>query len=106
MTSAELAQEVAAFIEECQARVMGVGNEQYSMGDKQKFEVMSIDELIEYTEEELRDMAVYACMNHIRLRRLREALAARGLTGHADKLVPVRVAVTQLDISDNPKGMR
>ena len=80
MKSEELSKEVDTFIRECQGRVMGVGAEQYSMGDVQKFEVMPLDDLLEYAQEELRDMAVYACMNHIRLQRVRDALARRGLT--------------------------
>lgn len=77
MTSQELANEVQAFVDECMARVNGVGKEQYSFGGTQKFEIMPLDSLFEYAEEELRDMAVYACMNHIRLRRLRAVLRAR-----------------------------
>lgn len=77
MTSAELAKEVEAIISECTARVLGVGQEQYSYGDKQKFETMPLDELFEFAEEELRDQIVYACMLRSRLRRLRDAVDAR-----------------------------
>ena len=85
--------------QEQQEALLGVGAEQYSMGDKQKFEVMPLDQLLEYAEEELRDMAVYACMNHIRLRRLREALAQR-------QVAEVRVIddIQLTEVSLTPQG--
>lgn len=73
MTSDQLADEVAQFIAECAARVRGVGKDQYEGKGFQKFETMEMDELFEYLEEELRDVANYAAFLVIRLRRIRAA---------------------------------
>lgn len=75
MTPQELADEVTQMIEECRERVTGVGATQYyEQGKPQKFETMALDDLLEYAEEELRDLVVYAVMARIRFRRLRDAL--------------------------------
>ena len=74
MTSEELADEVTSIVEECRVRVLGIGKEQYSEGEHQRFETMHMDDLFEYAEEELRDLVVYACMLRIRLRRLRNSV--------------------------------
>jgi hypothetical protein len=74
MTSEELATQVDQMIEECRERVMGVGHDQYSVGNKQRFEIMLLDDLFEYAEEELRDLVIYACMLRIRLRKLRNEI--------------------------------
>lgn len=73
MTSDQLADEVAQFVAECAARVRGVGKDQYEGKGFQKFETMEMDELFEYLEEELRDVANYAAFLVIRLRRIRAA---------------------------------
>jgi hypothetical protein len=78
MTPAQLAEYVTEFIGECQARVMGVGAEQYSNGDQQKFETMPLGDLIQYAREEAQDLAVYAAMVDIRLQRLEAALISPG----------------------------
>lgn len=74
MTSEDLAVYVDAFIREAQARVRGVGDQQYSEGTHQKFEAMHPDELFAWAQEEMQDIAVYAAMLDIRIRRIREAL--------------------------------
>jgi NTP pyrophosphatase (non-canonical NTP hydrolase) len=74
MSSEELAQYCADYIVACVARVKGVGNDQYSEGGHQKFEVMELDDLIEYLREELMDVSNYAAMLDIRMRRIQEAL--------------------------------
>lgn len=76
MSSDELAQECAEFIAECVSRIKGVGKDQYDDGGHQKFETMDLDDLFEYAEEELRDIANYAAFLVIRLRRIRSALNA------------------------------
>lgn len=83
MKSEELAQEVEHFIQECRSRVTGVGDEQYSEGDTQKFERMSVDQLFDWAEEEIQDVAVYATMLHIRLSRLRKVVSER-LNGNVE----------------------
>lgn len=77
MSSEDLANYVDQFIREAQARVRGVGDEQYSQGTHQKFEAMHPDELFEWAQEEVQDIAVYAAMLDIRLRRIREALKSQ-----------------------------
>jgi len=74
MTSEELAKEVQDFIAAAKDRVVGPGNEQYSYGESQQFEKMNLEDLFQYTYEELQDVAVYATMLQIRLKRLEERL--------------------------------
>lgn len=74
MTSEELADEVSDFIRACRGRVLGVGAEQYDEGDSQTFERMPLAGLIQYAREEVQDLAVYAVMVDIRLKRLEAAL--------------------------------
>jgi|SRR5687768_1020411 len=76
LSSEELAEYAQQFITDCTNRIKGVGNQQYSEGGYQKFEVMDLDDLFEYIEEELRDIPNYLTMLFIRIRRLREALKA------------------------------
>lgn len=82
MTSAGLAREVISqgteVLDTFQAsarRVMGVGDQQYSQIDGQKFENMPVDDLLAWANEELEDVIVYAVMLRIRLARLRDAYA-------------------------------
>lgn len=53
--------------EKAAARILGVGDEQYSEGETQKFETMSLDDLFQYLDEELLDQINYAVMLQIRL---------------------------------------
>lgn len=78
MTSEELADEVSHFIRACRSRILGIGAEQYDEGDGQKFEKMPFTELIQYAREEAQDLAVYAAMLDIRLKRLEAAFTERG----------------------------
>jgi hypothetical protein len=81
MTSEELADEVSHFIGECRGRILGVGAEQYDEGNgQQKFEIMPLVELVVYAREEAQDLAVYAAMLDIRLKRLEDALREKGAT--------------------------
>jgi hypothetical protein len=57
---------------------MGVGADQYSEGDRQRFETMPLGDLIQYAREEAQDLAVYATMLDIRLQRLASALREKG----------------------------
>jgi len=66
-----LAEEVAATIRRCQIRVKGVGDEQYSEGDTQKFEHMEMSDLLTWALEECDDAVVYAVMLGIRFRKLK-----------------------------------
>lgn len=74
MNSRELADKVAEITAEAQARILGVGQEQYAQGDSQKFETMPLADLLTYFEEELLDQINYSVMNIIRFRRMRDEL--------------------------------
>jgi hypothetical protein len=81
MSPQQLGEEIERFIADCVQRVAGIGRDQYYNAETntQRFETMPLDDLFEYYEEELRDIVNYATMAHIRLKRLREALASRNL---------------------------
>lgn len=70
MTSEELAQHVEDAVTRCRGRVLGVGNEQYSQGDVQKFETMTPNELLEWALEEADDLIVYGVMTGIRIKQI------------------------------------
>lgn len=74
MSSKDLADYVGDFIRAAQARVNGVGDEQYSIPEGQKFEGMTPNELIQMAREEAQDLAAYAAMMDIRLARMAEKL--------------------------------
>lgn len=77
MTPDQLAEHVRTFVGGCIDRVVGVGAEQYSQGSTQKFEVMPLGQLIDWTDEELQDVVVYAVMLSIRLRGIRDRVAGQ-----------------------------
>lgn len=72
MTPDQLADHVAAFIDKAAGRVNGIGADQYSEGQRQKFEAMPLGQLFDWAEEELLDQAAYAVMLNIRLRRVQD----------------------------------
>lgn len=74
MRSEDLANYVDDAIERCRGRVMGVGDEQYSEGDKQKFESMTPTDLLEWALEEADDLIVYGVMTGIRIKQILERL--------------------------------
>lgn len=67
MKSDELATIVGQVVKLAQSRITGVGKEQYEQNSTQKFESMSIPDLLEYFEEELLDQINYAVMNYLRV---------------------------------------
>lgn len=77
MNSQQLADEVSDLIEKCSSRVLGTGNEQYSEGENQRFERLQLEEVFQYSYEEIEDLIAYATMIHIRLKRLEEKVLAR-----------------------------
>lgn len=58
------------FTEYAAGRLLGVGKEQYDRGSVQKFETMSVNELIDGLREELADVVNYATMLDILVARL------------------------------------
>lgn len=76
MTSEQLAEATRNFCRNCDAtdlgklassRVLGVGDEQYSQGDDQTFEIIPIEQLIDMFREEIADAVVYMVMIMLRL---------------------------------------
>jgi hypothetical protein len=74
MTSEELAKVIAETIESVKARIMNVGDQQYSFGDKQKIEMKTLDEILVDSLEEVDDLLAYISIIRIRLDQLRNGL--------------------------------
>ncbi|MEU4726483.1 hypothetical protein AB0G06_43385 [Nonomuraea dietziae] len=82
MTSEELAKEIASAVLAVQARILGVGKEQYDEGSQQKFELMSLHELIDYAMEEVEDGIAYNVMLRYKLTLLKKAVD-QAFTGYS-----------------------
>lgn len=68
MNAKDLSTAVNEVVKLAQTRIEGVGQQQYEESkDRQKFESMSIPDLLEYMEEELLDQINYAVMNFMRI---------------------------------------
>ncbi len=74
MTSEELASVIAQTIESVKHRILNVGDQQYSFGDKQKIETKTISEVLVDALEEVDDLLVYISVIRIRLDQLRNGL--------------------------------
>ncbi|MGN9782822.1 hypothetical protein ACTMTF_15420 [Nonomuraea sp. ZG12] len=57
-----------------QSRILGVGKEQYDEGSEQKFERMSLQEVIQYAREEVEDGIAYNVMLRYKLNLLEKAV--------------------------------
>jgi hypothetical protein len=88
MSSDDLAEFVGEFVTDCKDRIKGVGKQQYSEDGYQKFEIMDLDDLFEYIEEEIRDIPNYCAMLFIRMRRVREALKAIDIIEEKEEEIP------------------
>lgn len=88
MSSEDLAEFVGMFVTDCKNRIKGAGNDQYSEDGYQKFEIMDLDDLFEYIEEEIRDIPNYCAMLFIRMRRVREALKAIDIIEEKKEEIP------------------
>lgn len=75
MTSEELAKVIAETIESVKARILNVGDQQYSLGNKQKIEMKTLDEILVDSLEEVDDLLAYISIIRIRLNQLRNGLA-------------------------------
>lgn len=69
MTSQALYTYQREFTRYAARRLLGVGADQYDEGDGQKFERMSVGELVDGLREELADIINYATMIDIQLQR-------------------------------------
>lgn len=105
MNSEQLAKEVMDAVVSVQARILGVGKEQYDEGDKQKFESMSLQEIITYAMEEVEDGIAYNVMLRYKLTQLRKAVDS-AFTSYADNQArhAKPVPITQIPDFDPPAG--
>jgi hypothetical protein len=96
MKSNELAVLVGETVKVAQSRITGVGKEQYEENSTQKFEGMSIPDLLVYMEEELLDQINYAVMNYLRVHSMKKAVEKMAATmqsaglGNADFMEDMR----------------
>lgn len=81
MNSQQLADAVQLLADGAKSRILGVGDEQYSDGDMQRFESLQLEELFEWLQEELQDVVSYATMLSIRVGRVRSTMQSAGLLG-------------------------
>ena len=72
MTSYQLFEHQRRFTQWAADRLLGVGAQQYDRGGEQKFERMTVDELVDGLREELADIVNYATMIDIQLQRWAE----------------------------------
>lgn len=72
MTADDLFQYQRTFTHYAAKRLLGVGAQQYDRGGEQKFERMTVDELVTGLREELADIINYATMIDIQLARWAE----------------------------------
>lgn len=75
MSSDALADYVGAFIEHAQARITGPGREQYDRSGGQRFERLTLAELLTEIQHEVLDIANYAVMFYILISRLEQVVA-------------------------------
>lgn len=80
LTIKELEDHASDFYKFTLSRLTGVGAEQYHNGAYWKFEEMSVEELVEYAEEEVMDLGNYAMMLYVRIQRIRAALDHANIT--------------------------
>lgn len=100
MTSEELAEAIRDFcahfvmptglLEMCEERILGEGDEQYSLGDKQVFELLPIEKLSLMFEEEIADVLVYVVMLCIRFREWGYLTVVHHLETFAEALITAR----------------
>jgi hypothetical protein len=59
------------------ARIATIGDAQYSLGERQQFEDLPYDQIINNAQEELEDLIAYASQLHIRLEEVKKVLLRR-----------------------------
>lgn len=74
MTSEELATVIGQTIESVKARILNIGDQQYSLGNKQKIELKTVDQILVDSLEEVDDLLAYISVIRIRLDQLRSGL--------------------------------
>lgn len=63
--------------ERVNARIATIGDAQYSLGERQKFEDLPYEQIIQNAQEELEDLIAYASQLHIRLDEVKRVLMRR-----------------------------
>jgi len=76
MTTLDLALAQSEFTRYARTRITGVGAEQYDNGHSQKFEEMSVSELVTETLDELADVVNYCTFLAVQLQRLQQRVEA------------------------------
>lgn len=74
MTSEELSKAITEQIKSLESRILGVGKDQYDLGDKQKIESKTIDQLFTESMEEVDDLLIYLTYIRIRIQQLKEQM--------------------------------
>jgi hypothetical protein len=74
VTSIELADFIEQTIKDARSRIEGIGNEQYSFGNEQKFERLPLTTLVSEADQELLDLISYCAMLRFRLKKLEKTL--------------------------------
>jgi hypothetical protein len=94
MSPEEVAVNVERIVKKAQERVgpNSIGAKQYYVpGVPQKFESMSLGDLVQYVEEEVLDLVNYSCMLYIRLERIKELMVKveveKHKLKHGDRIV-------------------
>lgn len=75
MTSEELAKQIGLTIANVQFRILNIGAQQYDLGDKQKIESKSINQITNEALEEIDDLLAYISYIRIRVAQLRLLLS-------------------------------
>lgn len=75
MTSEELAKQIGLTIANVQSRILNIGAQQYDLGDKQKIESKSLEQISNEAIEELDDLLAYISYIRIRVAQLRLLLS-------------------------------
>lgn len=88
--SEDLAREVQYFALEASDRISGVGDKQYSLGDVQKFELKTPQQVLQDLREELLDGVVYLTQIWLRVSDALDAVSSPGVPdgGHNDDWKP------------------
>lgn len=74
MTSEELSKAIQHQLQSLENRILGVGRDQYDLGNKQKIELKTVGEILDDALEEIDDLLVYLSYTRIRIQKLRANL--------------------------------
>ena len=95
MTSEQLAQAIADTIKNLESRIIGIGADQYDLGDMQKIEMKTLPEVAQDALEEIDDLLVYLAFLRISINRLKSTI---------DKFSPSELAPGELGAEKRSEG--